>query len=49
VGVRLSPYGTFNDMGDSDPVALFTAAIAKLNPMYIGLSLVQPAQEAAIK
>jgi N-ethylmaleimide reductase len=31
VGVRLSPYGTFNDMGDSDPVALFTAAIAKLN------------------
>jgi N-ethylmaleimide reductase len=24
VGVRLSPYGTFNDMHDSDPVALFT-------------------------
>jgi len=31
VGVRLSPYGTFNDMSDSDPVALFTAAIHKLN------------------
>ena len=31
VGVRLSPYGTFNDMSDSDPVALFTAAIQKLN------------------
>ena len=31
VGVRLSPYGTFNDMADSDPVALFTAAIHKLN------------------
>jgi N-ethylmaleimide reductase len=31
VGVRLSPYGTFNDMSDSDPVALFTAAIEKLN------------------
>ena len=31
VGVRLSPYGTFNDMADSDPVALFTAVIQKLN------------------
>jgi N-ethylmaleimide reductase len=31
VGVRLSPYGTFNDMSDSDPVALFTAVIHKLN------------------
>ena len=31
VGVRLSPYGTFNDIEDSDPVALFTAAIQKLN------------------
>jgi N-ethylmaleimide reductase len=31
VGVRLSPYGTFNDIADSDPVALFTAAIKKLN------------------
>ena len=31
VGVRLSPYGTFNDMADSDPVALFGAAIQKLN------------------
>ncbi|MEI6611955.1 alkene reductase [Polynucleobacter sp.] len=31
VGVRLSPYGTFNDMEDSDPVALFTAVIHKLN------------------
>ena len=29
--MRLSPYGTFNDMSDSDPVALFTAAIHKLN------------------
>ena len=31
IGVRLSPYGTFNDMADSDPVALFTAAIHHLN------------------
>ncbi len=31
VGVRLSPYGTFNDISDSDPIALFMAAMNKLN------------------
>lgn len=31
VGVRLSPYGTFNDMSDSDPVALFTYVLKELN------------------
>lgn len=31
IGVRLSPYGTFNDIGDSDPKALFTAVIHQLN------------------
>jgi N-ethylmaleimide reductase len=31
VGVRLSPYGTFNDMSDSDPVALFTYVLRQLD------------------
>ena len=31
VGVRLSPYGTFSDMGDSDPVALFTYVLGQLS------------------
>lgn len=31
VGVRLSPYGTFNDMRDSDPVALFTYVIGEIS------------------
>jgi N-ethylmaleimide reductase len=31
VGVRLSPYGTFNSMSDSDPVALFTHVLTELN------------------
>ena len=31
VGVRLSPYGTFNSMGDSDPIALFTHVITALS------------------
>jgi N-ethylmaleimide reductase len=31
VGVRLSPSGTFNDMGDSDPIALFSYVAEALN------------------
>jgi len=31
VGVRLSPYGTFSDMGDSNPVALFTYVLEQLS------------------
>jgi N-ethylmaleimide reductase len=31
VGVRLSPYGKFNDMGDSDPLALFTYVLNELS------------------
>ncbi len=31
VGVRLSPYGTFNDMSDSDPVALFGHVLNQLD------------------
>ncbi len=35
VGVRLSPYGTFNDMSDSDPVALFTHVLQQLDRRQI--------------
>ncbi|PWC53584.1 alkene reductase [Azospirillum sp. TSO22-1] len=38
VGVRLSPNGTFNDMRDSDPVALFThvaKALSTFNLAYL--------------
>lgn len=31
VGVRLSPYGKFNDMGDSDPVATFSYVLKELS------------------
>jgi N-ethylmaleimide reductase len=30
VGVRLSPYGTFSDMGDSNPIALFGYVLQQL-------------------
>jgi N-ethylmaleimide reductase len=43
VGVRLSPYGTFNDIGDSNPIALFTAAIEKLNDYKLAyLHMIEP-------
>ena len=31
VGVRLSPYGTFNDMSDSDPISLFSHILEEFN------------------
>ncbi len=48
VGVRLSPYGTFNDIGDSDPVALFTAVIAKLNSYNLAyVHMIEPRATSA--
>jgi N-ethylmaleimide reductase len=35
VGVRLSPYGTFGDMGDSDPQALFCYVLRELSARKI--------------
>jgi len=43
VGVRLSPYGTFNDMNDSDPIALFSYVLSQLNNRKIGyIHLIEP-------
>ncbi len=43
VGVRLSPYGTFNDMSDSDPVALFGTVIDQLNARGIAyIHMIEP-------
>ncbi len=48
VGVRLSPYGTFNDMSDSDPVGLFTYVIEKLSDRKIAfLDLIEPRSTGA--
>ncbi len=41
--VRLSPHGNFNDMHDSDPIALFTYLIDKLNAFSLAyLSFFEP-------
>lgn len=43
VGVRLSPYGTFNDMSDHDTMGLFTYLIGQLNPLGLAyLHLIEP-------
>ncbi len=48
VGVRLSPYGTFNDMRDSDPIALFSYVLEKLNEKNIGyVHLIEPRATSA--
>ena len=48
VGVRLSPYGTFNDMHDSDPVALFTYVLEQLSKRNIGYAhVIEPRATSA--
>nr|WP_315128951.1 alkene reductase [uncultured Polynucleobacter sp.] len=48
IGVRLSPYGSFNDMADSDPVALFTAVIHQLNGYKLSyVHMIEPRSTSA--
>ncbi len=48
VGVRLSPYGTFNDMSDSDPVALFTYVLEQLSKRGIAyVHMIEPRATSA--
>lgn len=43
IGVRLSPYGTFNDISDSDPTALFSFVVNALNNLEIGyIHMIEP-------
>lgn len=43
VGVRLSPYGAFNDMSDQDTLGLFTQVIKQINPLGLAyLHLIEP-------
>lgn len=48
VGVRLSPYGTFNDVHDSDPVALFTHVLERLSDRGIAyVHMIEPRATSA--
>jgi N-ethylmaleimide reductase len=42
VGVRLSPFGTYNDVGDSDPLGLYGYVLTRLNKLGIAyVSLIE--------
>jgi N-ethylmaleimide reductase len=48
VGVRLSPYGTFNDMKDSNPLALFSYVLQELEKRKIAyVHLIEPRATSA--
>jgi len=48
VGIRLSPFGAFNDMRDSDPMALFRHVIGELARVRLGyIHLIEPRQDEA--
>lgn len=48
VGVRLSPYGTFNDIQDSDPIALFGYVLGELNRRGIAyVHMIEPRATSA--
>ncbi len=48
VGIRLSPYGTFNDMRDSDPIALFSYLIGKIDELNLAyIHLIEPRSSVA--
>lgn len=48
IGVRLSPYGSFNDMKDSDPIALFTYILQELGKRNIAfVDLIEPRSSSA--
>ncbi len=48
VGVRLSPYGTFNDMSDSDPDRLFGYLLENLNARQIAyVHMIEPRATSA--
>lgn len=50
VGIRLSPRGTFNSMGDSDRLATFSYAVEKLAPLNLAyLHLIEPIAGAMSK
>jgi N-ethylmaleimide reductase len=48
VGIRISPYGTFNDMHDSDPEKLFGYLLTKLDERKIAYAhIIEPRSSAA--
>jgi len=49
VGVRISPSGTFNDMSDSNPEAIFVYLLEQLNPLGLAYVHIVDALEGDIR
>lgn len=50
VGVRLSPFGTYNDVGDSDPIGLYGYALSRLRELNIAyVSLIEARASAGME
>ncbi|TDG03164.1 alkene reductase [Paraburkholderia guartelaensis] len=50
VGVRLSPFGTYNDVGDSDPVGLYGYVLTRLSELGIAyVSLIEARTSAGME
>jgi N-ethylmaleimide reductase len=50
VGVRLSPFGTYNDVGDAEPIALYGYALSRLNELDIAyVSLIETRPEGGME
>lgn len=49
VGVRLSPFGTYNDMGDSNPIGLYSHVLSHLSELDIAyVSLIEARGDAGM-
>lgn len=50
VGVRLSPFGTYNDVGDDDPINLYSYVLTELSKLNIAyLSLIEARQATGME
>lgn len=50
VGVRLSPFGTYNDVGDSDPIGLYSHVLSRLSELNIAyVSLIEARSDAGME
>jgi N-ethylmaleimide reductase len=48
IGVRLSPYGAFNDMNDSNPIELFSYVLEELNKKQVAfVHVIEPRSTSA--
>lgn len=48
VGIRLSPYGTANDMHDSNPIALFSHVVSRINARNLAyVHMIEPRASGA--